>query len=87
VVYKWYILKSGGLYGTYHLVREPETAPAFWWRGKRWEVKKGIFPETNGIWRAIILVAPWFGLMVTWEHQSIYEMVSEIFERFALFLR
>ena len=25
VVYKWYILPIGGLYGTYHLLREPET--------------------------------------------------------------
>ena len=24
-VYKWYILPIGGLYGTYHLLREPET--------------------------------------------------------------
>jgi len=23
VVYKWYILPIGGLYGTYHLLREP----------------------------------------------------------------
>ena len=26
VVYKWYILPIGGLYATYHLLREPETA-------------------------------------------------------------
>jgi len=26
VVYKWYILPIGGLYITYHLLREPETA-------------------------------------------------------------
>ena len=25
VVYKWYILPIGGLYITYHLLREPET--------------------------------------------------------------
>ena len=25
MVYKWYILPIGGLYGTYHLLREPET--------------------------------------------------------------
>ena len=25
VVYKWYILPIGGLYATYHLLREPET--------------------------------------------------------------
>ena len=25
VTYKWYILPIGGLYGTYHLLREPET--------------------------------------------------------------
>ena len=24
-IYKWYILPIGGLYGTYHLLREPET--------------------------------------------------------------
>ena len=26
MVYKWYILPIGGLYATYHLLREPETA-------------------------------------------------------------
>ena len=26
---KWYILPIGGLYGTYHLVREPETTIDF----------------------------------------------------------
>ena len=26
MVYKWYILPIGGLYGTYHLLGEPETA-------------------------------------------------------------
>ena len=26
MVYKWYILPIGGLYGTYQLLREPETA-------------------------------------------------------------
>ena len=25
MVYKWYILPIGGLYATYHLLREPET--------------------------------------------------------------
>ena len=25
MVYKWYILQSGGLYATYHLLGEPET--------------------------------------------------------------
>ena len=25
-IHKWYILPIGGLYGTYHLLREPETA-------------------------------------------------------------
>ena len=30
MVYKWYILPIGGLYGTYHLLREPETTIEYW---------------------------------------------------------
>ena len=29
MVYKWYILPIGGLYATYHLLREPETTIDF----------------------------------------------------------
>ena len=32
MVYKWYILPIGGLYGTYHLLREPGNSIDFWHR-------------------------------------------------------
>ena len=28
MVYKWYILPTGGLYATYHLLREPASQPS-----------------------------------------------------------
>ena len=54
-IYKWYILPIGWLYGTYHLLREPETAiernnwPKLWVFCLTGDHFHGNFPE-NQIW-------------------------------------
>ena len=51
MVYKWYILPIGGLYGTYHLLREP---------GNSIDLFSGLISDVNIYIYTLELVCPLF---------------------------
>ena len=53
MVYKWYILPIGGLYATYHLLREPETTIDY---SQHSCLEGGPLPVINGGYKSTYII-------------------------------